>query len=749
MASLDMLINPNKYQKLPDNLTPYKDSSGKVDLNKAAADAASGKAVSSSLPQSNQEVIGKSGTFNVISNNNGGTTRYYGSNGRQSIVSSSPITSGQQEFANQEQRRIEAQKQYDAGGGIVGVSGSQSNVVGLSSQGVKQINDQPRDPVQQGVITSLVTGINNSILPFNINEKGQGQFNPFKPIGQNFANPNTVNLFDILTGNAQKKINSNLKAGEAIYDKMNPETRELTTGLGLSGLGLMGGALVAPVAGVLPAAGALVFTGVQGANVGKAVGGTVMTVGYGNPNISYSEEQIYADTAVKTAKKSLDAMQSDSNPIVGGSAVVTQFFTPFTIGLKAKEARDAVYSEAIQRGKSPSQADVISKYISTKHLSGASAGSIGGFVVANVGTEIIGQVGTNALFGALPVKSQAKGLINIEAAAKGFWGTAPAGFVEGVAYSNIEDNIMRQPSNVNKDVWYGLVGAASSGTLTGLGVGMSPKYLKPGTISLGKAADDFGLLIGGQGEAEGNILGSAIVKARGGAPRVNVSTVTGTFNIGGDSIYSPDSVKPRAPDGGSIQNAIDNLIGDGGKVNVSPNPNPNPNLPVPNTVQNSIYNQVSENVNNNVSNNIFANSNVGTSTSVVTAPLLPLLPFGFGGGDAFGGGGGSPRKRNKYYDEWGAALSIFTENQRYGRNIMTGTPFKNNKQLAKEYAAYNKKLSKAMLNDAVAQRKKQGYTNPFNDFGIGIANRVGFAKNNPFDFSDSQNIFATKKKKRK
>jgi hypothetical protein len=76
-------------------------------------------------------------------------------------------------------------------------------------------------------------------------------------------------------------------------------------------------------------------------------------------------------------------------------------------------------------------------------------------------------------------------------------------------------------------------------------------------------------------------------------------------------------------------------------------------------------------------------------------------------GDAFGGGQGQAgRKRNKYYDEFGTALGIYAESNRYNKSLITGTPFYSNKQIASQQKRASNKQLKQMLSQQAKPNKR-------------------------------------------
>jgi len=109
---------------------------------------------------------------------------------------------------------------------VVTVDAKQSSVVGLSPQGAKQI-EEPKDGVQLGVITGLTKVVNVLPLPFSINEKGENQFDPFRFPNQVVNALPPVGLFNLFTGNTQKQIDSDVKAGEAKRSTLTPKISSL------------------------------------------------------------------------------------------------------------------------------------------------------------------------------------------------------------------------------------------------------------------------------------------------------------------------------------------------------------------------------------------------------------------------------------------------------------------------------------------------------------------------------------------
>lgn len=293
-------------------------------------------------------------------------------------------------------------------------------------------------------------------------------------------------------------------------------------------------------------------------------------------------------------------------------------------------------------------------------------------------------------------------------------------------------------------------GIVLSGVLSGVTGRYGAGWIAEKSITNPKLANVVykGLWVVQPDEPAGDFFADAIMKTAGRRTDTTVKYFTPTVSISpsvssstkqpysglaefstGQSIYTPTVTQQIGTKAKGVSNTLVDLINNDNSIYSKSNTG---TLTDTSTQTSSSTKSDSTSITNTI-NNTYNNeltwaatqtsTETATNTATATATLayssnLPFLPIGGlglgGGGSPFGGAKGTARQRKKYYDEFGAAVGILGESQRYGQSMWTRTPFKTNNQLARAQQRKQVKLLKKELKKVKSKKFSNNSKNIFN-----------------------------------
>lgn len=291
-------------------------------------------------------------------------------------------------------------------------------------------------------------------------------------------------------------------------------------------------------------------------------------------------------------------------------------------------------------------------------------------------------------------------------------------------------------------------GIVLSGVLSGVTGRYGAGWIAEKSVTNPKLANVVykGLWVVQPDEPAGDFFADAIMKTAGRRTDTTVKYFTPTVSISpsvssstkqpysglaefstGQSIYTPMVTQQIGTKAKGVSNTIVDLINNDNSIYSKSNTG---TLTDTSTQTSSSTKSDSTSITNTINNAYnneltWAATQTGTATNTATATAtlayssnLPFLPIGGlglgGGGSPFGGAKGTARQRKKYYDEFGAAVGILGESQRYGQSMWTGTPFKTNNQLARTQQRKQVKLLKEELKKVKSKKFSNNSKNIFN-----------------------------------
>jgi hypothetical protein len=684
----------------------------------------------------------------------GGGTYYTGSRGGggSSGSSSSGSNAGVQSIPSQ----VNSQAVYDSSGDIKGIDTGHSSVVGLSSADIQRRNELKNAGFNENDISVLTSASGSRFTYYN------GKVVP--------------------QSNSQKAFQAQANAQSKDTEKRFSDTA-VAGGLTVFGIGL------APVAAAV--GGGVGLAGVIGGNVLAGLGlidsakGVMGLQGTGTTRKITQEKQELTIREVENRINEKYAVDKSMNvPVLGDVPNIPIPFLGSTKNLAYGLPGSKLTSEVIQgvnkQDSGLQEFENIAKQVlveqgynerdaasNAKFLRGVSCGGdvgsvaslfpFGGIGEYGVRTGVQQSVKLSGVFASKEAAAEAAKTAAKNAA------TIPS-IVEGVSMyvgqTRARSGEVKAEGVILSGGLSGLTGRTGAGWMAKNSI-LNPKFadaMYKGSWFLGQVDEPLG-------DAYTDLMMKAVSKPTDIKVKYFVPTMTltpsGTEKINfpkdwSGGIYS-NGGSSNVTGKGNSQAIIDLITGKGNSDTVSSSSQSQSKTEGDSS---SIVNTVGDTWNQTFTNtytdnstqtqtNTFTNTATSTFTNTGNLPFLPMPGgLGLGNGEAFGGGGAGARGKRKYYDEWSAAYGIFTESQRFGNSVRTGNPFKTNKQLAKEYAYSQKKLSKDLFKESAAQRK-QGVVpnfNPFNAFGFNQNQKTG-SKFNPFDFSNVENIFSRKKRK--